>query len=901
MGSFPGVTVTADDLRRHLPNPRPEVRAWVWNALLQGFLDTVILAIFKTGKAKDIPEALRYLETYLNEHPLETLRVGWTDIDRMTTSSKLIRRFATLFTPEESAYDATDLYCYQGIIGHVAIPKLLAGELLSLAPRRRNRRIREPSQRLLFPEQKELFDAKGRPYAESRKNHVRHLVLVNQLESCWWELRSEMALGNRLVLWNRKAKAIKRLERLLTAIFGEHVQSLRRCGIFENEYLILLTEMTWASMVFYFRESRKHVLFRELPVLSKDYDLGGGRIDALRVDKIAGEAPTEEQNRRLQSLTSESSRSTGHLVSNLIAAFEKPLELTICDWKFAVGDGPKGVKSRMLLPDEVAEGPLPEHLEQIRRYLALTLLSHALITRRPLERIWEEESVKLRGELLYCFPHVPPISHQVTLTPAEAKQTFQEQVVARWSSGRRRSMLRIMTSGVLRHLIRLLVGNGNEHRNSLPHTQKLLSPELANQKPENPVSQIVKHYQAPEYLDKFKIIEVTSRTRAGEPILEMHLNRLLEAIEAGKIGVGHFSETRGGHICCLVHEERTPSLYVSFRRGSFKCFGCGLWGRFAPESVPEHIQVDWRSASASRREDAATRQIAIPEEHCRIMSAAEELLHNALRGSPGERYLIEVRRLDPDLAFSLGVGYGTLTLLDGLLDDGWTYEQLLCYGFLGISHRIPESGRVPRLLERHGLSTKEIGRPLIIREKGQPKKEVLGFPYFALEDRVTFPLVLGGRLTSFYGRSTDPNCDKRFRHRKLSTEETRVPHGGFNMEVTKSGASRLLITEGGIDALTFIQIARHPATLAIIGVKNIALTEELARFPGDIVIAFDNDPNQTGAENTVTLRAMLKHKGFAGKTTDFTEAFRKAHPGQFYKDINRWWTDTGQEVEIIGA
>ena len=174
---------------------------------------------------------------------------------------------------------------------------------------------------------------------------------------------------------------------------------------------------------------------------------------------------------------------------------------------------------------------------------------------------------------------------------------------------------------------------------------------------------------------------------------------------------------------------------------------------------------------------------------------------------------------------------------------------------------------------------------------------------------MTYPLDIGGGIiNSFYGRSIDTHCDKRFIHRKLKTSG--MPHGAFNMAgAMKSGASEILVTEGSIDADTFMQFSDCKSSTAIIGVNNEVLFEELAEFAGNIIVAFDNDPKrvdskgrqigETGQKNTVKLKESLTELGFKGQVYDFTANFVKKNPGIVYKDINNYWTTYRKPVSVL--
>jgi hypothetical protein len=309
------------------------------------------------------------------------------------------------------------------------------------------------------------------------------------------------------------------------------------------------------------------------------------------------------------------------------------------------------------------------------------------------------------------------------------------------------------------------------------------------------------------------------------------------------------------------------------------------------------IVAEYRDQLVER--EMSSRRVEVPERHQEVMGYAQILVSNVFRGSPAEAYLADVRGLDPVIARSLGAGYGSDRLIHGLLDAQLTLDDLVTYGFLGFSPRVRRDSHLVRLLEKRGVLFADI-----VRKKEGEHEPVDTLPYSLLHDRVTFPLMLGGKPTSFYGRALSSECPKYLRHRKLAVSGTGIPHGGFNLEVIGSGSGFLIVCEGVMDALTLIEMG-FPDTCAMVGVRNERLTDEIASFSGSLIgIAMDNDPmkvkygedgqvlriSRPGAESATKLVGGLYRRGYQGSVANITAALVAMHPDRPFKDINEYWT-----------
>jgi len=178
------------------------------------------------------------------------------------------------------------------------------------------------------------------------------------------------------------------------------------------------------------------------------------------------------------------------------------------------------------------------------------------------------------------------------------------------------------------------------------------------------------------------------------------------------------------------------------------------------------------------------------------------------------------------------------------MDWGLSLDELHFYGFVGFSPSITPFMGICPLLKRRGISHDQMSREVKeIRISGAEKMVVKkdGYPYASLNRRVTFPLTLAGKSTSFYGRAAH-QCDKRFSHRKLKVE--RVPQGGFNMEALDkgNGIDEVFVVESVIDGLSLMMIAGNRSAISVIGVNNHIVLDLIAESDKRINLALNNDP-----------------------------------------------------------
>lgn len=892
-------------------NSRPDFKSWIWHSLVQGTLDLVIESIIRSGRANNPIEAIEYLGKYVQRVEVNE-KVNLGDIQRTPINRKLHWTLNEFLTGEihKGNYDSSR---YFGVIGHLIIPELFSGSLIELSRVRQKHANMYEKQLSLF-EKTELFNLNG-AYVHRKVMHPRVWQCVTKrIDESWKHICEEFRRGN--VVYH--SKVYKKLRKDLRLVYGDHLMRIINSQRLQDEYLVFLTLMTWASaLIYHNNEGRDTPLFKEAFILPQDYGLGVGKLDALLIKKINGLDPSPNEEYQIRKMTRIHFPSVGHIIQHLIGKFGTGLELVVRDWKFAVGDGLNGTNGNhnIIKTDGIVERPALEHKKQVERYLSTSVLAHSLLSRNNLkgiEEIWQNKAFNMKGELWYLMPDRSPVIHPVVLSDDEVKLVFQEQIAANYKSGLERSQVRSMGSLIMSHALNLLVGSGANHRtyHRFKSEQIVMALETSLlDTPRNRIQELVRPYLKKEFLDEHEIIEVVGR-RKGEfkdVVTQMHLDILIKKVEDGTIDVPHGTNLAGGFfIKCFVHGEKTPSMRISPSGNVWKCFGCGIGGKFHPHSIPDqlHSVVNVRSLKKSASQIL---KVEIPKEHQEIMSTAQAILQNTFFGSKGFSYLTS-RALKANESYERGAGFADLRLYKSLLDRGFNYSDLLKYGFVGISPKIGLFSPLVELLKSNGVSVSDMKQSVkSLLELGGEMKETDGLPYPMLWNMVTYPLEIGGVINSLYGRSVDPNVDRKHAHRKLKTAD--MPHGAWNMKNSLESKARFMIaSEAPIDTDSFLQWSTADAGTGLVGVNNELLFEMMLGFPGDIVAGFDWDPSKindkgkqvglTGQLSTIKLARYMREHDFKYRVLDFTRGFVKAHPEIVYKDFNKFCMEHPQADKV---
>ena len=890
-------------------------RSWLNWAHAQNQLEILIKAIITSGNATTENEAMAYLEKMYNENNLaDRKKIHWSDFSNAPISQKKMTELKRLLNEEQKSKSKYDHSRYHGIVGHSAIPDLFSGKLISITSAKK--KGLQGEQLALFPNgfAYELLGQNG----HLKKPNAKSSAIIQRLVADIEEKRSYLAehASTINVYFTPEYKKLKQKLKLIFKEHFDHILYRDTPNFFEDERLSFLTFMSWAGALAHYKKIGSRPLFREVSVLPYREDVGTGRIDAFEVLEIDGHEPSQKQVNQIASLAEQKFDSIGHVIKALRQNFRSHLKLKISDWKFAVGDSPKQSNghANVIQSKEVLAEALTDHVKQIKRYLSTTVLSHVLAEKRNLqdiEHLWESQAITLTGEIVYFLPDKLPQCYQFDLSAEEMEQVFHEQIVSNFRSATFKSHFRHASHAILDHTIKLFEGKQVHRAKPGATSQLVIEGFETTYRPHSRNSQVrnlIERYSAPVFLDQTKIIEIVGRKKkTDEPVYKMHLDRLIAALkdETSDVRAARgFNFVTGGKILCLNHSEKSGSMHINIRGGYFKCFGCGAGGHFAEYSIPDDLQSVVLSEKKSQKEHRQTLGFTIDPRHRAIMTVAQDTLVRSVERSKAVDYMTFHRGLSTSASKKVGMGYADERLIVALINNGFSYDELLFYGFLKTSANITESHTTVQLLRNLGFSLEELTK----QGYGSRSTDLVPcLPYAMFHEMVTYPLEIDGIINSFYGRSVDPNCPKSFRHRKSKIDG--MNHGAWNMyNAMHSGRGNLLVTEACLDGDTFLQNSSAKAVTAIVGVNNHLLFEILAGFNGNITIALDWDEARpgkdgkiiapTGQRNTLVMAKMLRDYGFKNRIFDFTGGFISKHPDANYKDFNSFWKTNHRYVDV---
>ncbi|MFC1662976.1 hypothetical protein ACFL04_02280, partial [Patescibacteria group bacterium] len=615
------ITVTAEDIRT-IPDPSPEFKRWVWERYFFGGLDLVVQATISAGKADTIAEALAYLCELSREHQQNNTAISVADLERRVVRSHRSRELEKLVTGQTTSRKSAHLY--HGLIGHQAIHELMTGALVARKLDQANS-IQDDPQNNLFAG---LLSADQSQQEDRRRQRVQELSTLMRRIKYNWRTALKKVDTSSWKLDSGQGGSIWRLDHDLSTLFGKHLRRLKQYGKDPDGYLTMMTLMSWAATVIYYRRRRRnHVLFRELPVIAHRHRIGGGRVDAIEILTIGGRKPNRNQLRILAQLSRSQFKSTGHLIQELSKIFRQHLDIAVIDWKFLVGDILQSGQD-MIAPD-VSTKPIAEHVKQLRRYLTMIPFDHHLGAQNA--KLWDTKDFTLHGQLWYLLPSGPVI-HEIAMTSVEREQRFLDDVVSNYPIARRRASVRSLDNLVMGHLVGILAGNGGKRlirqavNNVSPQYTLLPVSEMARTAVD--VIEEQRNWQ-PEFVDDSRVIEIVGN-RNGRPIYHLHLDALLQVIESGEVRTWRFGDD-GGKVSCLMpdHHDDTPSMSVKLTANPpiWHCFGCNAGGHIALESIPQHL-ISFLSSEWGRPENrnwvggtsGRAKLPVIPEEHHQIMS-----------------------------------------------------------------------------------------------------------------------------------------------------------------------------------------------------------------------------------------------------------------------------------------
>jgi Toprim-like len=880
-------TVNLEDLLQLSPNPN--FGAWAMQSTQNNSkdIDLLVGCLMQAGVATDKTEALRYLDN-LTLNYKESMLVG-ADFDSITYSQKM-KRLHEVYEQSESK----DLLLYRmlGVLTHKFAWMLSSGRLpYQTTEEYKNEQqswmypslFSEPSDRL-FPEPAPfgnyLSDLKDSRFLMDMSQVVKDVQPILHNSSDWKKRTRNMR------------NHVHELEKMLRPVLGSYMNELvryRSLEVGQSEYLTGLTLVIWASIVIQSSRSDDLLILPELPVMHRYNRIGFRRIDGLVIDKIGGRKPNKQQAASIRKCIDAVAdgqfkpESVSDLLIMLSKVFSKEVTAHILDYKSAVGDFTNQT-DYLIRPKDC---PLPGHESQISMYLLLSALDRHLLTGGDeTGNPWSTEQGMTKGELLYLLPTSRPRTTKVSRTPNEQHVDFIRNVVMRIPHAREKGDIRRISNLLANHTLHLLDGNTKQAHSSISkhlHTTQLqLFSESVTARG---VDKIIEMHR--QFADEHRIVEIIHYR--NKPGYRLHLDRLFEKITAGVLLTRDFREDKGGFVLCLnpEHKDTSPSMHINLRKGFFKCYSCaGFSGGFDRGSVQRvsNLMVNYQTFAAISRLNQQTMKVVVPERLHLLFKKTQEVLQDCFPASRGAEYMRDVRAIDPFLAHEYGAGFGSDYVVEALIDAGFGYEDMRKAGLIKHRVHLPPHWDLRPLLKGFGYSFEEVESK--ISDKRYPKPR-LGLPYFTLKNRVTFPLMLEGFITNFYGRAT---WDTQFKHCKLSVTDGAYCHGGFNMQVIDEDHEELILVESIMDALSLLSMG-HKSVFAFIGITNYAIIESALRSEKPLALALNNDKGGWGA--TIKLLEWMRvERQYIHPIRDFTQEFFAANVVQMENpptDYNEWW------------
>lgn len=895
---------------------RPAFTKWIYIFYNKGYLDLVVKCLIEYKHINDPADAVQMLARWIPDEALKkSKRINRGDFDKSSTSKAFVEKLMKKINEKESVIKKNDKTRIYGTFGHSMCAQLFSGKLISYEER--------------ITLQLDAF-SNGYEYELIRRTLQKSKKKISKqaFEKLLEKIKKEKAYI--MKLWDQghlpvQTSVYTELMKDLSSIFRGHLSKVIDYDISdpEDQYLSFLTTLTWVEVVLYYKKVGSFPLFSEVFIIENSADVGFGRIDILSVVSINGHKPTKKELCRIEKLSKRQFDSVGHVIVALVAEFGRTLVLKITDWKFVVGDGVNGSKKKLNIihKDDVLNAPLQKHADQLDRYLSLSIVSHSLAAGfsklAEIESLWETSSFTLIGELVYFSYDGEPIVHEVSMSKERIRSVFEDQIVSNFHSAKTRSAIRAANNLAMGLVNSLLEGKKISIDNMAENSSPLLGFAEMNEPLSRSVptiSQVILEHYKPMFLDPMtRTIEIVGKRDKPDrkKELEIHLTTVKECIDNGKIiAEPGFNWVTGGKICCPYHGEKSPSLSIPFDRKAH-CFGCGITMDYNPFSIPEGVEIHMGKTTRFELD-----KLVIPPRHEEIMTVAQEILHRCFKNSPAEVYLLMERGLNPSIAhYFFGAGYGDSRLIKGLLEYGFTFDELLHFGLLGLTtSKNAHNNSTVKVLKCFGYTLETMSRPTV-NKKGE---HVSALPYSILENRITFPLEVYKKINSIYGRSLDPLCPKNLRHRKVRAKETRMLHGGLNISLAvEAEVPYIMVSEAGLNAITLVEMANDiKAQTANCGVTNYMLLELLARSKAkNIIFAYDFDKpkwnkntgewgGEAGQLNTVMARDALVEYGYTGGIYTVTPRLAMTHPNYdinkyAYNDVNKFWTEFRRKINVL--
>lgn len=716
------------------PELSPEFRFWLWQ-MPGKRLNRLIESLISSGEANNYKEAVQYLNSIGKIKDANNIIITLSDIN--CQKSQLVKKFEQLVGAQNK--NDCDPYAAFGTANHILMQEIASGRIFA-----RSRYRQTDTEQLSLLEKSDQLSLFGDRNNDFLYPYSNDPISFRKIQTLWRKITEKITTRSWPDWYWACSTEIKELQNQLHSLLpGKHSRLLFQCSKPSFEQVATLSLMSLTAALIHFRKNGPMNIFSEIPIFKPQRDgLSGGRIDALELQLAKNEPLSKKHLRALNTLKGLRFDSINSLVNAITRTLQmRPDEFAfkIWDWKFSIGDGQK---RQMIKTEDI---PLPEHLVQLSKYLTLASISYFLGNDKN-EEMWQNFT---DGRLMYIMPTVQPVIHAIKLSPAEKETTFLKEIVLHWNSAQRMAIQRVTDNAIFGHVIKLLEGRQFKNGEEKNYKRQL---SLFGEKESTEVKPVVRFVEKYRFVDKYNILERAATRKSKKEILFLHVDKLLENIREGKIAAKSINQA-GGFVSCLSpdHLDHTPSLHISFARGIFKCFSCGIHGLLV--SIPKELQSQekniWGDFQRTKTFPSFQKAV-IPKEHHRIMTLAQELLHSRFWESPAVKYIKEDRCIDPTLAFEYGAGFGDDSFIDGLLDAGLNLDQLIHFGFVSISSRLTSDRGIGPLLKKRGMSAESFRReiklviPIRTKGSGPEIKNVAAYPYSALNGRVTFPLNLGG-------------------------------------------------------------------------------------------------------------------------------------------------------------
>lgn len=278
------------------------------------------------------------------------------------------------------------------------------------------------------------------------------------------------------------------LRDLLFPFFGSYLDRIVGRETHWNEYLELITLLTWAStLLFIFDSCVRYFLFAEIPVLNFKNGLSGGRLDGLRIVSIDGEPLDKKQFQQLGALSRNRFASVTRVIRKVQALYPgADIKWEIIDWKMAVGDG---TAFHPITADDIKIRPLTKHLHQMEYYLLMAWIDEHLTRYGTKKPDWSMTSNIVGASIVYCLP-TGPIIHQVELDSYQLEKLFVKRIVQKWDRALSRAQVRMVHQQVVDYIITELMSGRKRTKNI-----RAIADNLMSEWGEKPIVQLISHYQ----------------------------------------------------------------------------------------------------------------------------------------------------------------------------------------------------------------------------------------------------------------------------------------------------------------------------------------------------------------------------------------------------------------------